>query len=105
MHQLRQEYRASAYSQGEKVSCSFGTRQKLYACHVQYDSDDFKEAKGEVISSRNNPSLLGLRNDSNNTWEAILPNGSSKGYPNGQVIKLGKGIKINFGNGNVAEVI
>lgn len=78
---------------------------KLYACHVQYDSDDFKEAKGEVISSRNNPSLLGLRNDSNNTWEAILPNGSSKGYPNGQVIKLGKGIKINFGNGNVAEVI
>lgn len=48
---------------------------------------------------------LGLRNDSNNTWEAILPNGSSKGYPNGQVIKLGKGIKINFGNGNVAEVI
>lgn len=78
---------------------------KLYACHVQYDSDDFKEARGEVVASRNNPALLGLRNDSNNTWEAILPNGTSKGYPNGQVIKLGKGIKINFGNGNIGEVI
>ena len=87
----------------KKYHAALAPGKKLYACHVQYDSDDFKEAKGEVISSRNNPSLLGLRNDSNNTWEAILPNGSSKGYPNGQVIKLG--IKINFGNGNVAEVI
>lgn len=89
----------------KKYHVALAPGKKLYACHVQYDSDDFKEAKGEVISSRNNPSLLGLRNNSNNTWEAILPNGSSKGYPNGQVIKLGKGIKINFGNGNVAEVI
>mgnify|MGYP000295787337 FL=1 len=89
----------------KKYHAALAPGKKLYACHVQYDSDDFKEAKGEVISSRNNPSLLGLRNDSNNTWEAILPNGSSKGYPNGQVIKLGKGIKINFGNGNIAEVI
>lgn len=89
----------------KKYHAALAPGKKLYACHVQYDSDDFKEAKGEVISSRNNPSLLGLRNDSNNTWEDILPNGSSKGYPNGQVIKLGKGIKINFGNGNVAEVI
>lgn len=89
----------------KKYHAALAPGKKLYACHVQYDSDDFKEAKGAVISSRNNPSLLGLRNDSNNTWEAILPNGSSKGYPNGQVIKLGKGIKINFGNGNVAEVI
>lgn len=89
----------------KKYHAALAPGKKLYACHVQYDSDDFKEAKGEVISSRNNPSLLGLRNNSNNTWEAILPNGSSKGYPNGQVIKLGKGIKINFGNGNVAEVI
>ena len=89
----------------KKYHAALAPGKKLYACHVQYDSDDFKEAKGEVISSRNNPSLLGLRNVSNNTWEAILPNGSSKGYPNGQVIKLGKGIKINFGNGNVAEVI
>ena len=89
----------------KKYHAALAPGKKLYACHVQYDSDDFKEAKGEVISSRNNPSLLGLRNDSNNTWEAILPNGSSKGYPNGQVIKLGKGIKINFGNGNVAEII
>lgn len=89
----------------KKYFVALAAGKKLYACHVQYDSDDFREVKGEVISSRNNPALLGLRNDSNNTWEAILPNGTSKGYPNGQVIKLGKGMKINFGNGNVAEII
>ena len=89
----------------KKYHAALTPGKKLYACHVQYDSDDFKEARGEVIASRNNPALLGLRNDSDNIWEAILPNGTSKGYPNGQVIKLGKGIKINFGNGNVGEVI
>lgn len=89
----------------KKYHAALTPGKKLYACHVQYDSDDFKEARGEVIASRNNPALLGLRNDSDSTWEAILPNGTSKGYPNGQVIKLGKGIKINFGNGNVGEVI
>ena len=89
----------------KKYHAALTPGKKLYACHVQYDSDDFKEARGEVIASRNNPALLGLRNDSDNTWEAILPNGTSKGYSNGQVIKLGKGIKINFGNGNVGEVI
>ena len=89
----------------KKYHAALTPGKKLYACHVQYDSDDFKEARGEVIASRNNPALLGLRNDSDSTWEAILPNGTSKGYPNGQVIKLGKGIKINFGNGNVSEVI
>lgn len=89
----------------KKYQAALAPGKKIYACHVQYDSDDFKEARGEVISSRNNPSVLGLKNDSSTTWEAILPNGTSKGYPSGQVIKIGKGMKINFGNGNVAEVI
>lgn len=89
----------------KKYRVALTSGKKLYACHVQYDSDDFREARGEVVASRNNAALLGLRNDSNSTWEAILPNGTSKAYPSGQVIKLGKGMKINFGNGNVAEVI
>lgn len=89
----------------KKYQAALAPGKKIYACHVQYDSDDFKEARGEVISSRNNPAVLGLKNDSSTTWEAILPNGTSKGYPSGQVIKIGKGMKINFGNGNVAEVI
>ena len=77
---------------------------KLYACHTKYDIDDFKEFKGEVVASRTNPALLGLKNSSGSTWQAILPNGTSKDYPDGQVVKLGKGIKINFGHNNKGEI-
>ena len=77
----------------------------VYGCHVIHDSDDFVEPKGAVVSSRNNPALLGLRNDTSNTWTAILPNGATKPYQNGQVIKIGRGLKINFGNGNEGEII
>lgn len=88
----------------KKYNVALASGKKLHACHVQYDSDDFRAVKGEVVSSRNNPALLGLKNCAGTTWEAILPNGTTKGYPDGQVIKLGKGMKINFGHGNVAEV-
>ena len=77
---------------------------KLYACHTLYDSDNFKELKGEVVSSRTNPALLGLKNSSGSTWQAILPNGTSKDYPDGQVMKIGRGMKINFGHNNMAEI-
>lgn len=77
----------------------------VYSCHAVHDSDNFKEAKGEVISSRQDPSLVGLKNNSDFNWTAILPNGTSKAYSNGQVIKLGRGLKINFGNGNEGIII
>ena len=77
----------------------------VYSCHAVHDSDNFKEAKGEVISSRQDPSLVGLKNNSDFNWTAILPNGISKAYSNGQVIKLGRGLKINFGNVLEGEII
>lgn len=80
-------------------------KKQIYACHAVHDSDDFRMAKGEVISSRQDPSLTGLKNNSDFNWTAVLPNGTDKSYANGQVIKLGRGLKINFGNGNVAEII
>ena len=88
----------------KKYNVALAPGAKLYSCHTKYDSDDFKEIKGEVVASRTNPALLGLKNSSGSTWQAILPNGTSKDYPDGQVIKLGKGIKINFGHNNTGEV-
>lgn len=78
----------------------------LYACHTVYDSDDYKEVTGSIIPSKNNPNILGLRNDSNQTWEAIIPTtGEKRPLPPGKVIRVGKGLKINFGNGNIGEII
>lgn len=89
----------------KKYSVVMQPGKKIYACHAVHDSDDFKEEKGEIITSRQDPSLTGLKNNSDNNWTAILPNGTSKTYSKGQVIKLGRGLKINFGNGNEAEII
>lgn len=89
----------------KRYSVALTEGQKLYSCHVVHDSDDFKEIKGEVVTSRNNPGIIGLKNNSEITWEVSLPNGTSKPYSNGQVVKVGRGLKINFGNGNVAEII
>ena len=89
----------------KKYNVVMQPQKKIYACHAVHDSDDFREVKGEIITSRQDPSLIGLKNDSDNSWTAILPNGATKVYTNGQVIKLGRGLKINFGNGNEAEII
>ncbi len=77
---------------------------KLYACHVKHDSSDFRTVMGEVVSNKTNPKLLGLKNCSGFAWEAILPNGDRKPYEEGKVFKLGAGLKINLGNGNIAEI-
>ena len=89
----------------KKYNVVMAPGKKVYACHVIHDSDDFREVKGEVISSRTDPSLLGFKNDSENTWTAVLPNGASKPYSKNQVIKLGRGLSINFGHGNEGKIL
>lgn len=73
---------------------------KIYQCHTKHDSNDFKEATGEVVKNKMNPSILGLRNDTNAVWDV---DGARKGK--GEVIKIARGVKINFGDGNLGEII
>lgn len=90
----------------KKYSIVLSAQKKIYACHSIYDSDDYKEITGTVLPSKNNPSVLGLRNDSTQTWDAIIPtNGEHRTITPGKVIKIGKGLKINFGNGNIGEIL
>jgi len=77
---------------------------KLYSCHVKHDSSDFRTVMGEVIASKSDPKVLGLKNCSGFAWEAVIPNGESRPFGDGQIFRLGRGLKINFGNGNIAEV-
>ncbi|MDE5772053.1 MAG: serine/threonine-protein kinase [Ruminococcus sp.] len=78
---------------------------KIYACHAVYDSEDYNQEMGEVVLSRSVPAVAGLKNNSGRAWTAVAPNGASKSYESGQVIKLVKGLKIRFGNGNDGEIL
>lgn len=89
----------------KKFNVVIQPHKKIYSCHTIHDSDDFKEVTGEIVTSRQDSSIIGLKNNSDKTWTAILPNGATKQYTKEQVIKLGRGLKINFGNGNEAEII
>ncbi len=89
----------------KKYEVTLTAGKNLYACHTVYDSDNYKQITGEVVPSKNNPNVLGLRNNTNQRWEATIPTtGERRSIEPGKVIKIGKGLKINFGNGNIGEI-
>ncbi len=90
---------------GKKYEVILTPGKNLYACHTLYDSDDYKQVTGEVVSSKNNPNVLGLRNCTGQRWEATIPTTRERRpVEPGKVIKIGKGLKINFGNGNIGDI-
>lgn len=89
----------------KKYQIAVSPGKKVYACHVVHDSDDYKAVKGEIITSVSDPSLVGLKNNSGFIWNVILPNGSTRPCEDGHTVKMGRGLKINFGNGNIGEII
>ncbi len=91
--------------QVQKYNVVLAPNKKIYTCHILNDSEDFKSIVGEVVTSINNPDLIGLKNLSDVTWTATLPTGESREYNNGQIVKIEKGIKISFGDGNIAEIV
>lgn len=77
---------------------------KLFASFY-IGSDGYDECVGEVIPSKNNPSLLGLRNLSGSEWKATLPSGAAKAFPPQSVIPLYRDIAIEFERSNAAQTI
>ncbi len=77
----------------------------LYACHTIYDSEDFNEITGTVFRSNFDKDVVGLRNDSINTWTVTMLDGTKKDYQKDHIIKIEKGIEIDFGNGNIGKIV
>lgn len=71
---------------------------KLYTDCIEPECDDFRKISGEVVGSITDPTVLGLKNLTDTEWEAELPNGSARKFTKGQVVKLGRGVKIKFGD-------
>jgi len=75
-------------------------RTKLYACHTEKDSDDFKTLTGEVVANGND---FELKNSSNKNW-AVTENGNTTSVTSNAVVIIKKGITINFGSAQ-AEIV
>jgi DNA-binding helix-hairpin-helix protein with protein kinase domain len=72
--------------------------QKIYRCHIDSGSDDYKEVCGEVIRNPKNPQIWGMRNVGPTPWTATADDGSTKTLANGDVLVIVKTKSINFGN-------
>lgn len=61
-------------------------------------SNSFDGAVVEVNCNPNDPTALGLKNLSRQTWTVVTPSGQNRQIEFGQSIKLAVGTRINFGS-------
>lgn len=69
---------------------------KLYSCLTSKNIDDYLTVTGEVIMNKNNSSLWGIKNLSEETWTFTTKTGELKKIQKGSVIPIANGLEINF---------
>lgn len=79
-------------------------KNKIYECHTNADNDNYNKPTGEVIRSKSNPAIWGIKNLCNNVWIITMPDGKQNEVKQSEVVKILRGVKIDFG-GNQAEII
>lgn len=75
---------------------------RLYEYHMSESSEDYQTESAVVLVK---PGKFGLQNNSKNRWTITSADGRTSTKQNGEVAILGLGFKIDFGNGNVAEIL
>ncbi len=71
---------------------------KLYRCHTDRDSDDYRETVGEVLRNPKQPGIWGLRNLSEQVWNVEYKDGSIKSLGKSEVAVITKIKQIHFPN-------
>lgn len=69
---------------------------KIYSHHI-YDDYDMTTVVGSVVQNPNNPSLWGIKNESNENWTYIKPDGMQIPVAIGRSAAIVRDTKINFG--------
>jgi serine/threonine protein kinase len=83
---------------------ALGVGSKLYKCHVDKRSIDYYTVAAEVAADRSNPSVLVMRNDTKNEWNAKAANGATGSILPGGLVYLLPGMEIDFGHGAVGII-
>jgi serine/threonine protein kinase len=72
--------------------------EKLYACHTIDGNDDYAAVTGEVIMNRNDPTLWGIKNLSDDSWYMKSETGEGKTIEKGAVAPIALNASIQFKN-------
>ena len=92
-----------------RVPLYFGCR--FYACQTERGSDDFTAVTGELVENKLKAGMIGIKNLSQKTWRAKMPDGKfypvgpGKGFPiwGGIVIDFGDDAKAYLNEANLAD--
>jgi serine/threonine protein kinase len=79
-------------------------KNKLYACHIVNGSDDYNISLGEVIISKKDPSLWGIKNLSDFSWFFTPESGEGKAIDKDSIVPIASNIQIQF-NGITGKVV
>ena len=79
-------------------------RKKIYTHHIDKFSSFYNDEIGEIIQNKNNPSLWGMRINTNNDILIKDSTGKEKIIPAGGVIPIIKGLKIKFNENTIGEI-
>ncbi len=71
---------------------------KLYRCHTDRDSDDYKQVVGQVLRNPKQPAVWGLRNLSSGSWNVEYTDGSVRPLAPNDVAVVARIKKIYFTN-------
>ena len=69
---------------------------KLYKCHTDGGSDDYKTVTGEVVQNKNNRGLWGIKNLSAMTWQCSYAGNPSRAVAGEGVLPIREGARIQF---------
>ncbi|MCL2042506.1 MAG: hypothetical protein FWG89_00045 [Treponema sp.] len=80
-----------------KMPIAIHDRTKLFECHIDADSDDFKTIAAESVRNEST-GLTELKNRSKKAWLIIDSNGKQTSKAPGKTVPVEKGTQIIFGN-------
>ncbi|MBP0974008.1 MAG: protein kinase [Oscillospiraceae bacterium] len=90
------EFASIAFSNRDyRVPLYLGCR--FYACETVMASDDFLTVTGELVENKLKANMLGIKNMSEQTWKAKMPDGKFYPVAPGKGFPLWSGIVVDFG--------
>jgi len=69
---------------------------KLYQCHTDRDSDDYKSVTGEVLQNKNDRGMWGIKNLSSLVWQYSFADSPGKAVPPDGVVLIRDGARLEF---------
>lgn len=86
----------------QEVTVSIFGNVVLYDYHMNSDSEDFATEAAVILEK---PGKFGLKNNSQLSWKITTPDGKFIVKQPGEVLVLSVGSQIDFGKGDIAQVI